>query len=94
MRLTQILKQPEVVITFPRLRELKGKHRVTYEKLSNVIGSKAHSTAKIKIDSGHFHLVEMICIVDFFNALGESETVESLFVSWITQIRKFESDSE
>lgn len=90
MGITQMLKQPEGAITFPRLRELRGKHKITYEKLSKVIGAKAHTTALVKVESGNFTLVEMIRVVEFFNSLGESETVESIFVSWIPQMRKFE----
>lgn len=83
----QKLGTTNATIPFPRLRELKGKHRITFQKLSEIMGVKSHQTAFKKLNDGSFTIYDMVIITEFFNSLGETETVNSLFFSWISQMR-------
>lgn len=70
-------------LTFPRIRELRGKYEMTYGDLANAFGAKYHTTAKKRLEAGDFTIGEMVSLTDFFNSKGESETIQSLFFNWI-----------
>ena len=88
MNFLQKLGLPQSTITFPRLRELRGKYGYTYETLTNVIGIKSHASFLRKFENGNFTIPEMNILTDHFNKLGENETVQSLFLDWILQMKK------
>lgn len=73
---------PKDEITYPRLRELKGKHKLTNETLSNVIGMSAPSSFLSKIEKCKFSFDEIVALTNYFIGLGEDVSVQSLFFDW------------
>ena len=69
-------------ITFPRLRELRGKYGLTNLEISNILGLKTHTAYMSKISGCRFLFSDMVKLTKYFNSLGESETVQSLFFDW------------
>jgi DNA-binding XRE family transcriptional regulator len=70
--------------TFPVLRGLMAKHKnLSQEQMGQVIGT-TYGTFGKKLN-GHidFTFTEMWKIRDFFNAKGESLTIENIFFDWI-----------
>lgn len=73
-------------IPFPRLRELKGKHRLTNDDLANIMGAKTHQTTIKRLREGDFTMDEMLRIERYFKTLGEKDTISTLFFDWLSTI--------
>lgn len=73
----------KTIITFPRIRELRGKYSITNQVLAIAIGAKSHQTIIKRFRDGDFTISEMRMLVLFFNSKGESETEHSLFFEWL-----------
>jgi len=84
--MTTILQKLEITtqVTFPRLRELRGKYQITYDAMAKAMGANKQQTAIKRMRDGDFTIDEMVAIRDFFNAMGETETITSLFFDWLS----------
>jgi hypothetical protein len=70
--------------TFPVLRGLMAKHKgITYEQMGEVIGNVDRTFSKKINGLADFTFSDMWKIKDFFNAKGESLTIENIFFDWI-----------
>jgi len=83
MKITHELGMGAETITFPRIRELKGKHHLTFEQIARGLGVKQTGTAHKRFDNGMYTFVEMVRLVRYFNELGENENLQSLFGEWV-----------
>jgi len=82
VKITEELGLPDDTITFPRIRELKGKHHLTFEQIARGLGVKQIGTAHKRYENGMYTFAEMVRLVKFFNALGEEENLQTLFGEW------------
>lgn len=72
------------IITYPEIRKLKGKYRLTDQDFSNITGDKCYQTFTRKLDcKSEFTPSDMINIYNYFKDLGEEVTIQELFFDWI-----------
>jgi transcriptional regulator with XRE-family HTH domain len=83
VKITEDLGLKHDTITFPRIRELKGKHHLTFEQMAEGMGVKTLGTAHRRFENGMYTFSEMIRLTKFFNALGENENLQTLFGEWV-----------
>lgn len=77
------------VITYPELRALKGKYRLTDPEMAKITGDKAYQTFTRKINGeSEFSSSDMVNIIKYFRALGEDVNIQKIFFDWIFSIEK------
>jgi hypothetical protein len=72
------------VITFPEIRKLKGKYRMSDSDFADITGDKCYQTFTSKLNGeSEFRGSDMVNICRYFQERGENVTVQSLFFDWI-----------
>lgn len=78
------------IITYPVIRSLKGKYRLTDAEIASIIGDKAYQTYAKKLNcESEFSSSNMINLYNYFKSRGEEGiTIQGLFFDWIFSIEK------
>ena len=68
--------------TFPELRALMAKHGMNQEKMGELIGNTYLTFGKKLNGHAEFSFNDMVAVKDYFQAKGESITIDDLFFAW------------
>ena len=68
--------------TFPELRALMAKHGMNQEKMGELIGNTYLTFGKKLNGHAEFSFNDMVSIKDYFQAKGDSITIDDLFFAW------------
>ncbi len=72
------------IITYPEIRKLKGKYRMSDSDFAKITGDKCYQTFTRKLDcESEFTSSDKVNIYYHFRNLGEDVTIQSLFFDWI-----------
>ncbi len=72
----------ETAVKFPELRGLMAKHGVNQEQMGALIGATSRTFSNKINGHNEFTFAEMSYIKKFFEARGETITIDDLFFTW------------